>query len=68
MKKMEEGKKKHRERRNPHGKPYEGYLDLDKAVENNKKYILLDCVTIMTTNIMFKDEKDLEKISMEGSG
>lgn len=63
---MEDRVKKHRERRNPLWETYEGYLDLDKAVENsNKKYILLDCVTIMTTNIMFKDEKDLEEISME---
>ncbi|NMA58571.1 bifunctional adenosylcobinamide kinase/adenosylcobinamide-phosphate guanylyltransferase, partial [Clostridium cochlearium] len=36
---MEDRVKKHRERRNPLWETYEGYLDLDKAVENsNKKY------------------------------
>lgn len=63
---MEDRVKKHRERRNSSWETYEGYFNLDKAIENSdKKYILLDCITIMTTNIMFKDEKDLEKVSME---
>ena len=63
---MEDRVKKHKERRNSLWQTYEGYFDLDKAIENNnKKYILLDCVTIMTTNLMFKDNKDLEKISMD---
>lgn len=63
---MEDRVKKHRERRNPLWQTYEGYSDIDKAIKNNeKRYILLDCVTIMTTNIMFKDGRDLEKISMD---
>jgi len=57
---------KHRKRRNSKWDTFEGYTNLDEALEcNNKKYILLDCVTIMTTNIMFKEEEDFDKISME---
>lgn len=63
---MEDRVKKHIERRNYNWETYEGYLDLHKALEKSKKnYILLDCVTIMTTNIMFSEDKDLEEISME---
>ncbi|KAJ50329.1 adenosylcobinamide kinase/adenosylcobinamide-phosphate guanylyltransferase [Clostridium tetanomorphum] len=63
---MKDRVKKHRERRNKNWETYEGYLDLHKALENsNCKYVLLDCVTIMTTNIMFREERDFDTISME---
>ncbi|WP_027624236.1 bifunctional adenosylcobinamide kinase/adenosylcobinamide-phosphate guanylyltransferase [Clostridium lundense] len=63
---MEDRVKKHRERRNSKWETYEGYVDLDKALENsNSKYVLLDCVTIMTTNIMFSEERDFDTISMD---
>lgn len=63
---MEDRVKKHRERRSSNWETHEGYLDLHKALEkSHKEYVLLDCVTIMTTNIMFSEDKDLEQVSME---
>jgi adenosylcobinamide kinase / adenosylcobinamide-phosphate guanylyltransferase len=40
---------------------YEGYYDLQRAVKDNKDY-LLDCVTLMVSNIMFDITKDYEQI------
>jgi len=58
--------KKHIDSRNSKWTTYEGFFDLDKAVA---KYdidnILLDCVTIMTTNLMFREEINFDDISME---
>ncbi|GAA0730813.1 bifunctional adenosylcobinamide kinase/adenosylcobinamide-phosphate guanylyltransferase [Clostridium malenominatum] len=63
---MKDRVKKHRERRNPNWETYEGYMDLHKALEKTKKnYVLLDCVTIMTTNIMFSGNRDLEEMTMD---
>lgn len=58
--------KKHIDSRNSRWTTYEGYLDLDKVIETyDIDNILLDCVTIMTTNLMFKEEIDFDNISME---
>lgn len=63
---MEDRIKKHQERRNENWKTYEGYKDLDKVLEKyNEKNILLDCVTIMMTNLMFEEERDFDNITME---
>jgi len=63
---MEDRIKKHRERRNQKWKTFEGYKDLHKAVEEYKEeYIMLDCVTIMMTNLMFEENRDFDNISEE---
>ncbi|WP_125153207.1 bifunctional adenosylcobinamide kinase/adenosylcobinamide-phosphate guanylyltransferase [Clostridium rectalis] len=63
---MEDRVKKHRSRRNSNWNTYEGYFDLDNVLEKySNKYILLDCVTIMTTNLMFSLGNNLEEVSME---
>ncbi|KYH35368.1 bifunctional adenosylcobalamin biosynthesis protein CobU [Clostridium tepidiprofundi DSM 19306] len=63
-KEMEYRIKRHRADRNQKWTTYEGYKDLDLAVENwNSKYVLLDCVTVMVTNLMFDEKRDFEKMS-----
>lgn len=58
--------KKHINSRNARWTTYEGYSDLDKAIEKyDMDNIMLDCVTIMTTNLMFKKETDFDNMSME---
>jgi adenosylcobinamide kinase/adenosylcobinamide-phosphate guanylyltransferase len=55
---------KHKERRNTNWGTVEGFKDLDKALAaTSSKYILLDCVTVMTTNIMFEKERDFDNIT-----
>lgn len=63
---MEDRIKRHRESRNSLWETHEGYKDLDLALETyNKKYVLLDCVTIMTTNLLFEKERDFDNFSKE---
>lgn len=63
---MLERVRKHKERRNNCWKTYEGWQDLSEAIEKDEnKYILLDSVTTMLTNIMFQKERDFEKIQEE---
>ncbi|MDS1003888.1 bifunctional adenosylcobinamide kinase/adenosylcobinamide-phosphate guanylyltransferase [Clostridium sporogenes] len=65
-KEMERRIEKHKERRNSTWKTYEGYKDLRKIIKNYKeKNILLDCVTVMITNLMFHKEIDYENIKEE---
>ncbi|EPS52309.1 adenosylcobinamide kinase/adenosylcobinamide-phosphate guanylyltransferase [Clostridium botulinum A1 str. CFSAN002368] len=62
-KEMEHRVEKHKERRNSTWKTYEGYKDLGKIIKYyDEKNILLDCVTVMTTNLMFHKEIDYENI------
>ncbi|MBS5825522.1 MAG: bifunctional adenosylcobinamide kinase/adenosylcobinamide-phosphate guanylyltransferase [Clostridium argentinense] len=57
---------KHKKSRNQRWKTYEGYKDLHRAIENiEEPNILLDCVTIMVTNLLFDKEIDFDNISME---
>ncbi len=46
---------------------FEGFTGLDEAVGTEKNYIL-DCLTVMTSNIMFAMTKGLERISKEVQG
>lgn len=58
--------KKHIERRNSNWTTYEGYKDLDKALTQNlHQYILLDCVTIMVTNLMFDKFRNFDDMPLE---
>lgn len=54
----------HRESRPGEWHTFEGTYDLDKAVEKSKNY-LLDCLTILTSNIMFDMSEGLEAIPIE---
>jgi adenosylcobinamide kinase/adenosylcobinamide-phosphate guanylyltransferase len=63
---MENRIKRHRESRNSKWTTHEGYKDLDRTVERwNSKYIMLDCVTVMITNLLFDKERDFDNIPME---
>lgn len=57
----------HQARRNPLWETYEGYRGLDEVIlRTEKKVILLDCITVLITNILFEDlEKDFDIISKE---
>ena len=43
---------------------FEGNYDLVQALAKEKNY-LLDCITVLTSNIMFDITRDMEKISYE---
>ncbi len=57
----------HKSRRNPLWETYEGYRNLDEVIKKtDKDVILLDCMTVLVTNILFEDlSLDFEKISKE---
>lgn len=62
---MKERIRIHQERRDSEWGTYEGYRDLGEVVKSTEKNtILLDCVTVMITNILCEDEeRDFDKIS-----
>lgn len=57
---------RHRESRNQNWTTYEGHKDLDKQIEKwEHNHVMLDCVTIMTTNLMFDENRDYDSMSQE---
>ena len=63
---MKDRIKRHRESRNSKWETYEGFKELDKALDNiDKKYVMLDCITVMVTNLLFDNETDFDNISHE---
>ncbi|MFY9214648.1 MAG: bifunctional adenosylcobinamide kinase/adenosylcobinamide-phosphate guanylyltransferase [Tissierellaceae bacterium] len=54
----------HREMRPSHWRTYEGNYNLSQALGAEKHY-LLDCVTVLTSNIMFDITKDEEYIDQD---
>lgn len=54
--------KKHRQTRPSQWRTFEGFRNLKGALAGEENY-LLDCLTVMTSNIMFDISKDEEKIS-----
>lgn len=63
---MKERIRIHQERRDPEWGTYEGYRGLGDVVrETEKNTILLDCVTVLITNIVFEEERDFDTISKE---
>ena len=58
---MEERVKLHRESRPDYWRTFEGNYNLDEAIGDEKNY-LLDCITILTSNIMFDMSKTVEYI------
>ncbi|WP_234121933.1 bifunctional adenosylcobinamide kinase/adenosylcobinamide-phosphate guanylyltransferase [Clostridium hydrogenum] len=61
---MKERVKKHKSGRPDFWRTYEGTYDIEKAVGSEENYIL-DCITVLTSNVMFDMSKDLERISGE---
>ncbi|QXM05643.1 bifunctional adenosylcobinamide kinase/adenosylcobinamide-phosphate guanylyltransferase [Crassaminicella indica] len=65
---MKDRIKKHKESRPKIWTTYEGYNDLYKMIPKIKReheVILLDCITIMVTNLMFEEDVNWDKISHE---
>lgn len=61
---MKERIRIHQERRDSEWGTYEEYRDLGEVVSSTEKdTILLDCVTVLITNILMEDEKDFDKLS-----
>ncbi|HHW31982.1 MAG TPA: bifunctional adenosylcobinamide kinase/adenosylcobinamide-phosphate guanylyltransferase [Clostridiaceae bacterium] len=64
---MESRIKKHRETRPANWETVEAYKDLDMALcdkINNKDAVLLDCITVMVSNLMLEKAMDWENISV----
>lgn len=60
---------KHRERRPSHWETVEAYKDLDIHINrsiNGKSAVMVDCVTIMVTNLMFDRCVDWDNIGSDG--
>ena len=61
---MKERIRLHQERRDSEWGTYEGYRDLGEVVKSTEKStILLDCVTVMITNILCEEDRDFDKLS-----
>lgn len=58
---MEERVKLHQETRDNDWRTFEGNYNLEEALEGEKRY-LLDCITVLSSNIMFDITKDEEYI------
>lgn len=58
---MKERVKMHREGRDEDWRTFEGTYNLDRALGEEENY-LLDCLTVLTSNIMFDLTKDLDYI------
>lgn len=57
---------KHINSRNNKWTTYEGFKDLEKVIKATKhNNVLLDCVTIMITNLMFEKNLDFDNMTME---
>lgn len=61
---MKDRVKLHQRSRPEIWRTYEGNYNLKEAVDMENNY-LLDCITVLTSNIMFDITKDTEKISYE---
>lgn len=64
---MRERVKLHQSSRPSEWRTYEGNYNLTEAIGEEKDY-LLDCITVLTSNIMFDISKDTEYIDYEMQG
>lgn len=65
-KEMEERIARHKESRNQKWRTHEGFKNLWEVVRDSKEeYMFLDCVTIMTTNLLFEEERDWDNLGRE---
>ncbi|MDQ2085511.1 bifunctional adenosylcobinamide kinase/adenosylcobinamide-phosphate guanylyltransferase [Herbivorax sp. ANBcel31] len=63
---MKERVKKHRIQRPSHWNTLEAYKDLDihlKKSKNKKEIVLIDCITLMVSNIMLEENLDWESLN-----
>lgn len=60
-KEMKERVKKHRESRNPNWDTLEAYDNIVSKFNNVYDGIILECITVMITNLLFKDMKSFEE-------
>src|SRR5699024_5108192 len=63
-KEMEERVLIHKKSRPSIWRTYEGNYNLNKAIGEEENYIL-DCITVLTSNIMFNMTKEEDRISLE---
>ena len=63
-KEMEDRVILHKKSRPSYWRTFEGNYDLDNAIGKEENY-LLDCITVLTSNIMYDLTKDEERISIE---
>ena len=61
---MEKRVQLHQKSRPEIWRTYEGNYNLTKSIESEENY-LLDCITVLTSNIMFDITKDMERISYD---
>ncbi|MBU5312418.1 bifunctional adenosylcobinamide kinase/adenosylcobinamide-phosphate guanylyltransferase [Tissierella carlieri] len=61
---MRERVKLHQESRPSEWRTYEGNYDLQNSIGKERNY-LLDCITVLTSNIMFDISKDVEYIDYD---
>ncbi|MBC2579805.1 bifunctional adenosylcobinamide kinase/adenosylcobinamide-phosphate guanylyltransferase [Clostridium sp. DJ247] len=65
-KEMEKRIEKHKIRRNPKWGTVEGYRELNYMLEKDKhKYVMLECIGTMITNLMFDKNYDFENMCSE---
>ncbi|PRR81617.1 bifunctional adenosylcobinamide kinase/adenosylcobinamide-phosphate guanylyltransferase [Clostridium vincentii] len=56
----------HKSRRNQNWETFEGYRNLYNVIKDtNCKYIILECITTMITNLMFDKYTDFDNLSKE---
>ncbi|NMM63206.1 bifunctional adenosylcobinamide kinase/adenosylcobinamide-phosphate guanylyltransferase [Clostridium sp. P21] len=56
----------HRKNRNQKWSTYEGFKGLDKVLKKDtNKYVMLECIGTMITNLIFEKYHDFDNISME---
>ena len=61
---MKERIRIHQERRDSQWGTYEGYRELGAVIrETEKSTILLDCITVLITNILFEEERDFDSLT-----
>ncbi len=65
-KEMENRIQRHIEDRNSNWDTYEGFKNLHNTIKStDKKFVLLDCVTIMMTNLLFEKDQDYDNMPMK---
>ncbi|MCI1944460.1 bifunctional adenosylcobinamide kinase/adenosylcobinamide-phosphate guanylyltransferase [Clostridium luticellarii] len=58
--------KKHKSRRNPNWKTYEGYRGLGDVIKNATcQYVMLECIGTMITNMIFEKKIDIDNITAD---
>ncbi len=64
-KEMEKRIENHKSRRNKKWATHEGFKDLDEILKKyTNKYVMLECVGTMITNLMFEESHDFDNISL----